>query len=231
MIIGIHQPNFFPWFGYFVKIVRSDIFVFLDDIQLVQTGGSYTNRTSLNIQGNSKYFSVPIKRLSGTQLINQSHFANNVWQKKLKGTLQINYSKAPYYKGNIDLIHRLIDYNTDSLSEFNINTIITLAKYMGIENTFVNSSSLLVTGCSTERLVGIVKHLRGDTYLSGKGADKYQQTIMFDRNQIILRYNEFEHPVYQQNKTKQFLKGLSILDFLFNLGIDKVRGLLLSLKY
>ena len=29
-IIGIHQPNLFPWLGYFNKIHRSDEFVFLD---------------------------------------------------------------------------------------------------------------------------------------------------------------------------------------------------------
>ena len=142
MIIGIHQPNFFPWFGYFVKIVRSDIFVFLDDVQLVQTGGSYTNRTTLNIQGNSKYFSAPVKRESGTQLINQSLFANNTWQKKLKGTIQVNYSKASYYKENADLINRLIDFKTELLSEFNINALITLTEYLGIKKAFVKSSEL-----------------------------------------------------------------------------------------
>jgi hypothetical protein len=96
VIIGIHQPNYFPWFGYFVKIVQSDFFVFLDDVQLVHTGGSYTNRTSLNVQGNAQFFCAPIKRVVGTQLINQSHFANNVWQKKLEKTLQVNYSKDQY---------------------------------------------------------------------------------------------------------------------------------------
>ena len=231
MIIGIHQPNFFPWFGYFVKIVRSDIFVFLDDVQIVQTGGSYTNRTSLNIQGNSQYFSVAIKREPGIQLINQSYFANAFWQKKLKGTLQANYSKAPYYKENIVFVHNLIDFHTESLSEFNSNSIMTLTEHLGISKSFLKSSSLSVAGSSTERLVEIVKKLKGDTYLSGKGGDKYQQAILFESNQINLLYNEFEHPVYYQQNTEHFLKGLSILDFLFNLGKDKLQELLFGLKY
>jgi hypothetical protein len=231
MIIGIHQPNFFPWFGYFVKIVRSDIFVFLDDVQLVKTGSSYTNRTSLNINGNSQYFSVPIKRSSGTQLINQCCFANNVWQKKLKGTLQVNYSKAPYFKENIDLIHSIIDFNTDSLSEFNVNAIVTLAEHMGIKNTYMNSFSMSVKYCSTEKLVGIIKLLNGDTYLSGIGAKKYQEEEIFEKNHIKILYNEFEHPIYHQNNSELFIKNLSILDLLFNLGKNKVRKRLLSLKY
>jgi len=152
-------------------------------------------------------------------------------KKKREKTLQVNYSKAPYYMENIDLIQQLIYYNNGSLSEYNTNAIITLAEYLGIKSTFVKSSSLQVSNTSSERLVEIIKKLNGDTYLSGKGGDKYQKNILFESNQITLLYNEFEHPVYHQTNTKQFLKGLSILDFLFNLGKDKVRELIISLKY
>ena len=31
MKIGVHQPNFLPWSGYFYKIQKSDKFIFLDD--------------------------------------------------------------------------------------------------------------------------------------------------------------------------------------------------------
>ena len=32
-IIAIHQPNFFPWLGYFLKIQQSNTFVFYDSCQ------------------------------------------------------------------------------------------------------------------------------------------------------------------------------------------------------
>ena len=36
-LCAIHEPNFFPWLGYFEKMSRSDVFVFLDDAQLQKT--------------------------------------------------------------------------------------------------------------------------------------------------------------------------------------------------
>ena len=74
IVVGIHQPNFFPWFGFFLKIARSDKFVFLDDAQTQKKGGSYLNRTKININGESKWMTAPIKRTQGTQTINNTFF-------------------------------------------------------------------------------------------------------------------------------------------------------------
>jgi len=39
MKIAIHQPQYLPWPGYFNKILQSDIFVFLDDVQYKKMSG------------------------------------------------------------------------------------------------------------------------------------------------------------------------------------------------
>ncbi len=48
-IVAIHQPNFFPWLGYFDKIARCDHFVLLDHVQFQKTGGVWSNRVRMMV--------------------------------------------------------------------------------------------------------------------------------------------------------------------------------------
>ena len=77
-IVAIHQPNFFPWLGYFDKISKADSFVFLDDIQFPKKGGSWSNRIKLFISGDVRWVTAAINRdYSGTRNINEMEFLTN----------------------------------------------------------------------------------------------------------------------------------------------------------
>jgi hypothetical protein len=57
----------------------------------------------------------------------------------------------------------------------------------------------------------------GATYLSGKGADKYQDPDKFTNLGLGFTYSEFVHPQYEQS-TSNFLPGLSVVDLILNVG-------------
>ena len=224
VVVGIHQPNFMPWIGYFLKIWRSDIFIFLDDVQFQKTGSNYTNRVSLNINGKSVYFTVPVKRKEGYWNINETEFADNKWKKKLIATLQSNYAKAPFFKNYKDFIFELINYNASNLADYNINFIKNVSNELGFNVKFIRSSDLNVKTNSTQRLVDLIKRVGGNVYLSGKGGDNYQDHKLFEKENIMLIYNEIPNIEYGQLKTEKFIPGLSVIDIIFNIGFEEIKN-------
>jgi hypothetical protein len=67
-LVTIHQPNFFPWLGYFDKIRQSDIFIFLDAVDYPRAGsggmGSGVNRVRVAIQGEARWVTCPLRRFA-----------------------------------------------------------------------------------------------------------------------------------------------------------------------
>ncbi len=215
---SIHQPDFFPWLGVFDKIRKSDIFVILDDVQIVKTGSSYSNRVSFNVNGMSKDFTAPIKRESGVQDINEVQFVDTNWREKLKKTFQANYAKSKNFNLYKDRVFELIDCNTSSLSEYNINALKGMCEILDIEykQKFILSSSLNISTRSEQRIIDICNVSSCNEYLSGHGAKAYQKVENFHKNGVRLTYQDFCHPKYEQFKSKGgFVMGLSAIDYIF----------------
>ena len=49
MIVSVHQPQYLPWLGYFDKIAKSDVFVFLDNVQYKRR--EFQNRNKIRVKG------------------------------------------------------------------------------------------------------------------------------------------------------------------------------------
>jgi len=229
-IIGIHQPNFMPWLGYFYKIYQSDTFIFLDDVQFQKTGASYTNRVSININGKSSYVTVQVKRQEGVWNINKTIFANNKWKKKIVGTFQANYAKAPFFKENRDFIFDLINFEANNLAEYNMNFIIEISKKLQFDTKLLKSSEFDIESTSTQRLIDLIKKVDGNVYLSGSGGDNYQDKEMYANESIKLIYNKMSKFEYHQLKSEVFIGGLSIVDAIFNIGFENLKKDLFSEK-
>jgi len=230
LVVGIHQPNFMPWLGYFYKIWQSDVFIFLDDVQFIKTGSSYTNRVSINIHGQNQYITIPIKRGSGVQNINQTNFLNEKWKKKLITTLQSNYAKSPYFNENRELIFALINFEADNLADYNMHFIEKISEKMNFNTTFVKSSKFQVHTKSTQRLIELINNVNGKVYLSGAGGDEYQEHNVYENEKIEVRYNKMPTFEYPQPKGELFIEGLSIIDAIFNVGFQQLQSHLFNKK-
>lgn len=228
-ICAIHQPNFFPWLGYFDKIARADVFVFLDEVSYPKsskTMSTWINRVAINVQNNKTWINVPVIREDGVQYINTVKIQSSEWRDKLKKTIDYNYSKAGFYEQVAPYVHKWINNNSEYVADYNISIIQEITELIGLKTRFVKQSDLHTQFHSTELLVEIVQKVGCDTYLCGGGAGGYQEDQLFEEKGLTLQYQNFDHPHYSQ-LSDQFIPGLSILDALFNMGFNGVKDILI----
>lgn len=228
-LIAIHQPNLFPWLGFFAKIIRSDAFVFLDHVILNPRTSIYTKRVKILANNEEFWLTIPLKNKPAQlfQKISEMEIENpsGIRDKHLK-TMEYNYKKAPFFHETFPLLHDFYDHSSPLISERNIQFITSLLNKMGMKKELTKSSVLDCQNSSTGLLIEIVQKLRGTAYLSGDGADGYQENDLYKSNHIELNFMRYNHPAYAQFNTKQFVKGLSVIDTLMNLGMENTRSLL-----
>ncbi len=228
-VVAIHQPNFFPWLGYFAKIARADVFIFLDSVQFPKTGGTWINRVKLLVAGRVAWVTVPIVReYHGTRAIHEMRTDNKPpWRAKLLKTIHMNYARAPFFGAVFPLLTEQVNNPTESLSEYNIAAIRALAAALHADQSkFVLGSTLNVKGNATGLLIAMVKAVEGTAYLCGGGATGYQRDDEFSEAGIDLIYQNYKHPAYPQANTAEFVPGLSVIDALMNCGFESTQALI-----
>jgi hypothetical protein len=222
VLVAIHQPNFFPWLGYFDKIARADVFIVLDDVQFEKSGsGTWSNRVRLMVAGQPAWVTMPIRRdYHGVRHVNEMQIDNGQpWREKLLKTIRASYARARYCAETFALIEPWVRNPTDSLAEYNVAAITSMRAALGLPaRVFTRSSSLGVTLSATDRLIDLVKAVGGTAYLAGGGAAGYQEDERFAAAALQLRYQRYEHPVYAQRPNAEFVPGLSCLDAMFHCG-------------
>jgi hypothetical protein len=227
MILAAHQPNYLPWAGYFHKMARCDVFVFLDSVQYSRT--SYTARCSIKqSDGRASWLSVPVLK-KGRYFQNVSEVTidnQGPWQSEHLKTLESCYSRAHFFKEYSWLLDLVYRQKWENLSQLNRTVIERLAEHLGIKTKFVNLSELNVDGKSTGMLVSVCRELEAREYLSGAGGQNYLDKEQFRQAGIELSYTKFQPQPYSQ-PWGEFVPGLSIIDMLFNCGLEETKKLII----
>jgi hypothetical protein len=230
-VVAIHQPNFFPWLGYFNKIARADVFIVLDNVQFPKKGGTWMNRVRIVVNGRPAWLTMPIVRAyHGVRSVREIQINNELpWRLRALNAIRGSYGGAPHFRTVFGVLPAVLANPTDSLTEFNLAAIRTLAEALGLNLAkLVLGSSLGVQGASTDLLVTMTKAVGGTAYLCGGGADGYQDDAKFPQAGLALLYQQFQSPEYPQSTTEAFTPGLSIIDALMNCGFARTRALVES---
>ena len=93
--VGVMQPYFVPYIGYWQLMNAVDVYVVFDDVNYINRG--WINRNRILVNGEPQYINLLLSGASQNKLINEIALADNVANiKKIFRTLEFNYKKAPY---------------------------------------------------------------------------------------------------------------------------------------
>ena len=218
MIVAIHQPQFLPYLGFFHKVARCDLLVYLDDVQFLERG--HQHRNLIKMQTGTQWLTVPVVQNRGQKIDDVVIDRTSNWRRKHWAALQTNYGPAPFFKELSGGLRELLAEGTQQrLVDLDLDLLRWAMGCLGISVPARLSSVLAVPGERTERLVNICKAVGAEVYLSGAGGRQYMELELFERAGIEVRFQEFAAAEYPQLHPKHgFIPNLSVVDALFNCG-------------
>jgi WbqC-like protein len=189
MIIGIMQPYFFPYIGYFQLISHSDVFVFHDDVQYIK--GGWINRNRIINGGKVCWLTLPVLRAAHDRLINDRYYSSDAdTRNRLLRRIAAAYRKAPRFHEIYPIIEEIIDFADLNVATFNIHLIRRLADYLKIPTAFMLSSKLLKNNnlAGQERVIEICRVLGATKYVNLIGGKQLYQRDDFSRAGLTLSF-------------------------------------------
>ncbi|HPD60179.1 MAG TPA: WbqC family protein [Thermodesulfobacteriota bacterium] len=217
MKVGIMQPYFFPYIGYFQLINAVDTFVIYDDVNFIKRG--WINRNRILVDGKATYFIIPCKKVSQNKLISETEISFDLKERaKLLKTFYHAYHNAPNYDVIIQLIEQTINKEAKSIADLARKSIIMICDYLEIKTKIIHSSVIFNNHFlkKADRLIDICKKLNFNTYINPiGGVSIYTKEYFIDKG-INLYFLESKPITYKQFDN-QFVPNLSIIDvMMFN---------------
>ena len=225
-----HQPNLYPYGGFFAKVASVDTFVIVDNTQYVKK--QYHNRNRILLQnGTVQWLTIPVQNAGKyKQKINEVEIDNSCnWQKKHSKTLLVNYRKAAHFDEIYPLFEELLLREWHLIVDFNLAFINLCLKTLEIDTPVLIASKGNINGKASRLILDICRKTNSDSYLHGKHSRDYVDFDLLSGEGIKNLIQEFSPVEYQQNNNP-FVPNLSIIDVLFHCGNDSKDLLLQSQK-
>lgn len=223
MKIAIHQPNFFPWLGYFDKIQKSDLFIYLDHVENNPRDSGWFKSVKILVTGNEHWITQPLVRPDNvSQQIREMVITEPRKSLKILKTIKLSYGKAPYFDRYFDLIENYFNDSEEFICERNIKFIDNICSLLQIKTPKKRSSEFNWSTSGTELILDIMKKYEGTTYLVGGGSTEYFKPELLLSNGINVEEQNFIHPDYTHFNADKKYHGLSVIDALFNIGHENL---------
>jgi WbqC-like protein len=215
--IAILQSNYIPWKGYFDLINMVDEFVFFDEVQY--TKNDWRNRNKIKTSQGAQWLTIPVKQKSLNQKICETEIVVPNWNQKHWRAIQLNYSNTSNFNEYREIFEKLyLDCNEMYLSEVNYKFIEVINRILGIKTKIRWSTEFDLAEERTEKILGICKDCNASIYLSGPAAKGYLNEELIKKNNIDIKWMDYNGYSEYKQLSPPFEHEVTILDLIFNEG-------------
>lgn len=221
MTLGIMQPYFMPYLGYFSLIKHTDEFILFDTVQFIRHGWIERNRI-LKQNGGWQYIQIPLIKGNGRDTVIKDVRINNTenWKQKILAQLQHYKKIAPYYFRVINLLKELFANDFDDITHLNQKSLQLVCDYLGFQRDFPIFSEMNLfieeVNAPDEWALNICKAMNVSSYINPIGGSEFFDRIKYEKAGVDLKFQQMKLDEYDQ-KRQPFEAGLSILDvMMFN---------------
>lgn len=225
MKLGIMQPYFFPYIGYWQLINAVDAYVVYDDVNFIK--GGWINRNNILLNGAKHLITLPLEEASSFKLINEILITKNIVLKnKLIKTIKSAYLKAPYFETIMPILESLILDNSN-IAMLNYNIILTIKKYLNIDTEILLSSKIEKdNNLKAQDKVIHIAHILGATeYINAIGGQELYDKEVFKEQNIDLKFIK-TNPITYKQFNNEFVSNLSIIDVMMFNPPEKIKEML-----
>jgi hypothetical protein len=169
VIVTIHQPEHFPYMGFFQKAKEADLLIILDTVNYRKN--YFQNRNKIrSLAGKDEWITVPVEKKATSKNIKDIMVSKDPnWRKKLV--------KKIYENLKFDATEF---YSHEKLIDINMASIQWAFKKLDMNTKFVYASQLNVDGAKSELLVNLCKEVNATKYISGPSGREYLDMSLFE---------------------------------------------------
>jgi len=227
MIISAHQLSYNPWLGLLHKILLSDIFVVMDDVQFEKD--SFINRNKILQNDNEIMLTIPIKTKEyKSKALREMQTLDSRWCKKHLKSIEQSYKKSPYFLEVYPSLEKIYQSESDYLIDYTQAYLDFLIDYIDIDTQIMYASDLKIKAKKLDYVIELTQKVNGDRFVFGALGKSYADEKYMKIQGITPYFQNYQHPQYNQYAAKEFHPYMGVIDLLFNEKKDDIKKIILK---
>lgn len=215
--VCVHQPDFLPHIPFFLRLLKAQTLVVLDDVQFNRRGWTHRDRIRSKT-GEPKWLTVSVEKAPIDYEVRQIRLSQTTnWRQAHLNNIKESYSRSKFFDYVYPLLKDVYEAPVESLLHFNMKLLRFCLEMFDIEIDLRMSSEFSIDSVSSQRLVDLVSALGGTNYITGLGSVDYLEEDLFKTAGLSVEW--YSPPEIVRNKPFDgYDPNLSCIDLMFYCG-------------